>query len=63
MYENRERQAGYKYIGIELTAEYLPIANARISYACGGEIPQVDSTGEKPTEGQMNIFDLLGGEQ
>ena len=31
MYENRERQADYKYIGIELTAEYLPIADARIS--------------------------------
>lgn len=31
MYENRERDAGYKYIGIELTEEYLPISEARIS--------------------------------
>lgn len=32
MYENRERNKGYKYIGIELTEEYLPIAKARIEY-------------------------------
>ena len=31
MYENRDRQADYSYIGIELTEEYLPIADARIS--------------------------------
>jgi len=30
MYENAERNKGYKYIGIELTEEYLPIAKARI---------------------------------
>jgi site-specific DNA-methyltransferase (adenine-specific) len=32
MYENRERNKEYKYIGIELTEEYLPIAKARIEY-------------------------------
>jgi hypothetical protein len=32
MYENKERNKGYKYIGIELTEEYLPIAQARIEY-------------------------------
>lgn len=32
MYENRERNKDYKYIGIELTEEYLPIAKARIEY-------------------------------
>lgn len=31
MYENRERDEDYKYIGIELTEEYLPISDARIS--------------------------------
>jgi site-specific DNA-methyltransferase (adenine-specific) len=30
MYENRERNKDYKYIGIEITEEYLPIAKARI---------------------------------
>lgn len=33
MYENNERDANYKYIGIELTEEYLPISRARINYA------------------------------
>lgn len=32
MYENKERNADYKFIGIEITDEYLPIANARIRY-------------------------------
>ena len=30
MYENAEKDKGYKYIGIELTDEYLPISKARI---------------------------------
>ena len=34
MYENKERNKNYKYIGIELTEEYLPIAAARIEYVC-----------------------------
>lgn len=35
MYENKERNKDYKFIGIELTDEYLPIAHGRISYVCG----------------------------
>ena len=38
MYENREKQKGYKYIGIELTPEYLPIAKARIERAQKGQL-------------------------
>lgn len=34
MYENKERNKNYKYIGIELTEEYLPIAKERIEYVC-----------------------------
>ena len=34
MYENKERDKDYKYIGIEITEEYLPIARARIEYVC-----------------------------
>jgi DNA modification methylase len=34
MYENHDRNKNYKYIGIELTEEYLPIAKARIEYVC-----------------------------
>lgn len=32
MWENKDREAGYNYIGIELTPEYLPISQARIEY-------------------------------
>lgn len=57
MWENRERDAGYKYIGIELTDEYLPIADARISY-----VKTAPLVSEKPVnqiEGQVDMFDLL----
>lgn len=33
MYENKERNAGYKFIGIEKDAEYCKIAEARIKNA------------------------------
>ena len=51
MYENRERNKNYKYIGIELTEEYLPISKARIEYVCN--LPE-----EK--DPQMTIFDFIG---
>ena len=51
MYENRERNKNYKYIGIELTEEYLPISKARIEYVC-------NLTQEELKEKQMTIFDL-----
>lgn len=41
MWENKERSANYKYIGIELTPEYLPISKARIDY-----VEQADSIQE-----------------
>ncbi len=34
MYENKDRNKKYKYIGIEFTEEYLPISKARIEYVC-----------------------------
>lgn len=51
MYENKERNKNYKYIGIELTEEYLPIAKARIEYVCS---KQTETTGN----GQLTIYDL-----
>jgi DNA modification methylase len=51
MYENKERNKNYKYIGIELTEEYLPIAKARIEYVCN--LKQEDDK-----EKQMTIFDI-----
>lgn len=50
MYENKERNKNYKYIGIELTEEYLPISKARIEYVCN--LPE-----EKGN--QMTIFDFI----
>lgn len=41
MYENKERQANYKFIGIELTKEYLPIAEARINYVLLNRLERV----------------------
>lgn len=49
MYENKERNKNYKYIGIELTEEYLPISKARIEYVCNIK-PEINP--------QISIFDL-----
>ena len=65
MYENKDRNAGYKYIGIELTPEYLPIADARIRFALGDTTPveysEVVSNKTTPksvnSSGQISLFD------
>jgi site-specific DNA-methyltransferase (adenine-specific) len=49
MYENKERNKNYKYIGIELTEEYLPIAKDRIEYVCNLK--------EEIKERQTSLFD------
>ena len=59
MFENREHNKGYYYIGIEMTDEYLPIAKARIDYA----IYKYEYDAEKLDEemkktGQLNLFDF-----
>ena len=51
MYENEERNANYKFIGIELTKEYLPIAEARINYANKQAI-------KENKERQLNLFEM-----
>lgn len=51
MYENREKNKDYKYIGIELTEEYLPIAKARIEYVCN--LIEEDKKKDK----QLSLFD------
>ena len=53
MYENKERNKNYKYIGIELTEEYLPIAKARIEYVCNLKEDELKDM-------QMSIFDYIG---
>ena len=51
MYENKERNKNYKYIGIELTEEYLPIAKSRIEYVCN--LIEEDKKKDK----QLSLFD------
>ena len=51
MYENKERNKNYKYIGIELTEEYLPISKARIEFVCNLEEEQLKDM-------QLSIFDM-----
>lgn len=62
MYENKERDSNYKYIGIELTEEYLPIAKARIEYVCkdNNSIESLKENTEEVIEGQTSIFDFIG---
>lgn len=52
MHENKERNKNYKYIGIEMTEEYLPISKARIEYVC--KLTEE----EKNEERQLSIYDL-----
>ena len=58
MLENAERGKHYKYIGIELTDEYLPIAKARIEYAING--PEFEEIVYENGAKQMSIFDFIG---
>ena len=62
MYENVEKNKGYKYIGIELTEEYLPISKARIEYAMNSTTEQCDvvteKVGEKCVETKVAVSDL-----
>lgn len=54
MYENKDRDADYKYIGIELNRDYISIAQKRIDF-----VSKEDS--EKPTKdemAQLSIFDF-----
>ena len=57
MYENKDRNKGYKYIGIELTADYLPIAKARIEYVTKSEKEAEEVVKEEEIGKQMTIFD------
>lgn len=62
-FENRERQANYKYIGIELDPEYCKISEMRIDYALNKYVYDVEEEiAENHEKGQMSIFDFIEGE-
>ena len=48
MYENKERNANYKFIGIELNEEFLPVCKKRIDFVLNKPI-------------QMTMFNMDGG--
>lgn len=56
MLENNEREADYKFIGIELTDRYLPIAKARIDY--GKNQMEQDIAKEKYEKDTVSLFDF-----
>lgn len=60
MFENRERKANYKFIGIEMTQDYLPIAYARIDYAKNKyEYDEKKEKEELESRGIQTIFDFI----
>lgn len=63
MFENRERQANYKFIGIDLDLDnqYCEIANARIDYALNKfEYDELEIREQDKEKGQLSIFDFMG---
>jgi site-specific DNA-methyltransferase (adenine-specific) len=58
MYENKDRDSHYKYIGIELTPEYLPISQARIQYVINTKDLMISNAPKKIVGNQLNLFDL-----
>lgn len=63
IFENRSRNADYKYIGIELSDEYLAISKARIEYAMTadmtiGEDGEVKLSKSKETVKTYSLFDF-----
>lgn len=62
MFENRSRDADYKYIGIDLSEEYLEISKARIEYAMTADISIEDDTSvklSKPDKTKPKTFNLF----
>lgn len=59
-FENRERNADYKYIGIELDPEYCKISEMRIDYAINKYQYDIEEEiQENKAKGQMSIFDFV----
>ena len=58
-FENRERNANYKYIGIELDGEYCKISESRIDYALNKfKYDVFEEIEENEKKGQLSLFDF-----
>ena len=56
-FENRERDADYKYIGIELDKEYCAISESRIDYAINKfQYDILEEIAENEKYGQLSLF-------
>ena len=63
MFENRERDANYKYIGIELEKEYCDISEYRIDYALNKyQYDIIEEIKENEKKGQLSLFEDFGNE-
>ena len=63
-FENRERNADYKYIGIELDPEYCKISEARIDYAANKyKYDVIAEVKENEKKGQLSLFDFSEEDQ
>ncbi len=62
MFENRERNANYKFIGIDLEEKYCQIAIARIDYALNKfEYDLIKKQQQEKQKGFAPLFDFLEG--
>ena len=58
-FENRERNADYKYIGIELDPQYCEISKGRIDYAVNKyQYDILEEVKEHEEKGQLTLFDF-----
>lgn len=55
-YETRERKAGYSFVGIEMTEDYLPIAKARIEHASTASLCEEGQKEGKGEARQLSLF-------
>ena len=63
-FENRERDANYKYIGIELDKEYCRISESRIDYALNQyKYDIMEEIKENKDKGQLSLFDYNNEEE
>ena len=63
MFENRERNANYTYVGIELDPEYCQISEARIDYALNQyKYDLLEEIEELHDKGEYSLFDFIDEE-
>lgn len=66
IFENAERQANYKFIGIDITKEYVEIAKARIEWAMKTALEgyeEITKDGKKVLDKPISLFDFNEGKE